>query len=350
MPNNDNDAIHRHNSWSGLHWPLLVLLYCTAAAGLITLLVPDSGFWLNLLHSCGYGFPVFYVGRGLSALFPRLPSGGALAAATPVGVLIGSAFGVFVLDVGPAEVDPLVRFGRYLATGAVFSLAAVLIFYTRGRLLAARAALQAELLERNRQERLLAESRLRSLQAQIEPHFLFNTLATVQALIDADPKAAKRMLERFTELLRHTLQRSRDGATTLGQELEIVEAYLDIQQLRLGERLRYRIEVPECLRALPLAPLLLQPLVENAVGHGIEPSREGGELILRAEAQAGRLRLCITDTGRGFGHTSAGNGIGLKNVRERLQSLYGDEAALSLAENAPHGVAATLEVPLAALA
>jgi sensor histidine kinase YesM len=199
--------------------------------------------------------------------------------------------------------------------------------------------------------RLLAEARLRALQAQIEPHFLYNTLANVVSLIGPQPARAQHMLERFIDYLRASLAASRQERATLGAEADLIAAYLDVLAVRMGERLRYRIEVPDTLRAIPIAPMLLQPLVENAIAHGLEPKVEGGEVVLSAREEGGRLRLEISDTGAGLPAAPVrpakqGGGVGLSNLRDRLRSLYGAEAQVQLLENQPCGVTVRLLLPL----
>ncbi|MES2297708.1 MAG: histidine kinase [Pseudomonadota bacterium] len=193
------------------------------------------------------------------------------------------------------------------------------------------------------------EAQLRLLQGQIEPHFLFNTLANVQSLMDYDPPRAKQMLEGFTDYLRASLGQLRDADSTLALELQTIETYLSLLQIRMGERLRFSIEASEQARAAVLPTLLLQPLVENAIHHGLEPKVAGGSVYVRASVEAGRLVLCVEDDGLGLDAprrtVGAGNGMALANLRARLQSRYGPHAALTLT---PLGVGtrAQLELPL----
>ena len=196
--------------------------------------------------------------------------------------------------------------------------------------------------------RLLAEARLRALQAQIEPHFLYNTLANVVSLIGPDPQRARRMLERLIDFLRASLSASRAERTTLGAELDLAAAYLDLLGVRMGARLRWRIEADAACRALPLAPMLVQPLVENAIMHGLEPKVEGGEIALRARAAGDALCIEIADDGIGLVAAAPrpGGGVGLANLRERLRSLHGATARLELIENPSGGVTSRLLLPL----
>ena len=152
-------------------------------------------------------------------------------------------------------------------------------------------------------------------------------------------------MQNLARLLRASLKRTRSETTTLGEELEIVTAYLDIQKVRMGDRLEIAIVVPDSLRSLPLPPLLLQPLVENAVTHGLDVKIEGGRVGIEARRDGTDVIIRITDTGAGFGNHTGGSGVGLRNVRERLTGLYGTRARLDLIENAGGGITAELCMP-----
>ena len=200
-------------------------------------------------------------------------------------------------------------------------------------------------------QRLLAEARLRALQAQIEPHFLYNTLANVVGLIGTQPARAQHMLERFIDYLRASLAASRGDQATLASEAALLAAYLDVLAVRMGDRLRYRIDVPDDLRGFELAPMLLQPVVENAITHGLEPKVEGGEIVISARVLGDRVCVEISDTGAGLAESGAaskkhGGGVGLSNLRERLASLYGGAARVELLENQPCGMTVRLMLPL----
>ena len=197
-------------------------------------------------------------------------------------------------------------------------------------------------------ERRAAEARLRLLQGQIEPHFLFNTLANVQGLIDVEPQRASRMLAAFTDYLRSSFGGLRAAQHTVGQELALVEAYLAVLSLRMEDRLTTVIDVPADLQALPLPPLVLQPLVENAITHGLEPQVEGGTVRIRAGRDGASLWLEVCDDGQGLDArpATAGQGSAVANIRERLQHQFGDAAALTLEALTPHGTKARLSLPL----
>lgn len=195
----------------------------------------------------------------------------------------------------------------------------------------------------------LTQAQLRLLQAQIEPHFLFNSLANVAALIDAEPALAGRLLDALIRYLRSSLQRTRAERGSLGDEVALLTAYLDVLKIRMGERLDYAFEIPPDLMAREFPPMLLQPLVENAIRHGLEPKLAGGRLRVSAAEGDGCLRIVVSDDGVGFGDT-AGDGVGLANVRARLAALYGPEARMLVNSGVGAGVTATLELPRAAMA
>lgn len=195
-------------------------------------------------------------------------------------------------------------------------------------------------------EKELAVAKLGLLHAQVEPHFLYNTLGSAKYLIKSDPAKAEEMLDNLIMYLRHSLPRTEDAASTVGEELERARAYLDILQIRMGSRLQTHIDVPEALRAIPFPTMMLQTLVENAIKHGLEPKSGGGNIWILAREQDGRVSVTVADDGRGFNNETAGTGIGLKNVRERLKLAYGSEANFGIVANFPCGVAATIAVPV----
>ena len=198
--------------------------------------------------------------------------------------------------------------------------------------------------EYQRMTRQVTEAKLSALQAQVEPHFLYNTLASVQALTEVDPQRANAMTGHLIQYLRNALPKMRESLSTVGQEVELVRAYLNILQMRMGERLAFEISVAPGLESAPFPPLMLPSLVENAIKHGLEPQREGGKVTIAAEALDGTLRITVADTGRGLSE-APGQGVGLSNLRERLAALYGDAGRLVIEANEPHGVRATIEVP-----
>jgi sensor histidine kinase YesM len=197
--------------------------------------------------------------------------------------------------------------------------------------------------------RMLAEARLKALQAQIEPHFLYNTLANVVSLIGPRPAQAQHMLERFIDYLRASLAASRSEQATLASEAKLIAAYLDVLGVRMGERLRYRIDIPDTLSQFVIAPMLLQPVVENAISHGLEPKVEGGEIVVSARIDGAHVCVQVSDTGAGLNESARpkpGGGVGLSNLRERLGTLYGGSARVELLENQPSGMTVRLMLPM----
>jgi LytS/YehU family sensor histidine kinase len=196
-------------------------------------------------------------------------------------------------------------------------------------------------------EKELTVAKLSLLHAQVEPHFLYNTLASAQLLTRSDPAKADRMLGNLIAYLRHSLPRADTKLSTLGEELEATRAYLEILRIRMGERLATQLQVPEQLKPVPLPPMMLQTLAENAIKHGLEPLPGGGNIWITARLAGANVSVTVADDGRGFSEEGGGTGIGLRNVRERLRLAYGEEASLSIGANFPKGVAATITVPIA---
>jgi len=195
-------------------------------------------------------------------------------------------------------------------------------------------------------EKELAVAKLNLLHAQIEPHFLYNTLANAQILTRTDPARADEMLGNLIAYLRSSMPRPENAPSTLGEELERSRAYLEILRIRMGDRLKLQIEVPESLKSAAFPAMMLQTLVENAIKHGLEPKYGGGTIWILARENAGQLTVTVADDGQGFNAQSSGTGIGLKNVRERLKLAYGTAASFVIAANFPNGVAATITVPI----
>lgn len=257
-----------------------------------------------------------------------------------LGVVIGWPLGVMLVGMDLAEWLARPEGLRMVGTSIGLAVIVTLILH---HLLAARARLIDS-------ERRTTEAQLRLLQAQMEPHFLFNTLANVQSLMDHDPPKARRMLSSFTDYLRASLTTLRGDSSTVAQELVLAENYLLLLQGRMEDRLAFAISADDAARAQPLPPLLLQPLVENAVVHGLEPSIEGGRVQVTARVNATQLVLEVRDDGRGPDAAprrapAAGNGLALANIRQRLLARYGAAATLEVLPGHP-GTLARLTLPL----
>jgi sensor histidine kinase YesM len=246
-----------------------------------------------------------------------------------------------------------VKLGDFLDKLAVLIvLASALIKATyKGRLQAeVKAAKATETAEAESLRRQVVEARMAAMQAQVEPHFLFNTLASIDHLIETDPPRASQMQKNLIALLRASMPTMREtnatGVRDLGREMAVIRPYLEILQVRMEERLVSRIDVPEGLLSAEFPPMMIQSLVENAIKHGLEPKAEGGSLTLKAEIVHGKLQVTVADTGLGFGRAAtSGTGVGLANIRERLTLLYGKSASLTVAENQPSGTVVTITVP-----
>ncbi len=326
----------------------LTLAY-NAAVGLFLTAVTSYDLATNLVYAQCIGCAIYGAVRG-SCLLLGQPRPGWINAAfgIPLGGLVGFTLATWVKGFTLAEVlhaHPDVALIA-TATALIFGTLAVWHFHDEDRRIVAEAEVRAERLARTEQEALATHAELARLQAQIEPHFLFNTLSNVVSLIDTDAAAARSMLLDLTALLRTSLARSRRTDVSLAEELELLRAYLGIMAIRMGERLRWKIDADDDILAAHLPPLLVQPLVENAIRHGLEPRTEGGSLVIRCRRTGTAMLIEVEDSGRGFGAAGA-EGVGLTNVRERLQSCYGDKAALTLESNATGGVTARLDLPCA---
>jgi sensor histidine kinase YesM len=249
------------------------------------------------------------------------------------------------------------RAGDSLADLAFFWIVAsgILKVTYKGRMQAeVKAAEATETAESEQLKRQVVEARMAAMQAQVEPHFLFNTLASIDHLIETDPPRASTMQKNLIALLRAsmpTMRESHPMAHNLGREMAVIRPYLEILKVRMEDRLQTEINVPEGLLSADFPSMMIQSLVENAIKHGLEPKSDGGLLSVRAEIVHGKLAVTVADTGLGFGKAAtAGTGVGLDNIRERLKLLYGNKASMTVAENAPSGTLVTLTVPYQAQA
>ncbi len=243
--------------------------------------------------------------------------------------------------------------GEFLPELAFFWIVASMIMKItyKGQLKAqAQAAVATEVAESEQLKRQVVEARMAAMQAQVEPHFLFNTLASIDHLIETDPPRASQMQKNLIALLRASMPTMREanagGPKDLGREMAVIRPYLEILKVRMEERLATRIDVPDGLLSAEFPSMMIQSLVENAIKHGLEPKPEGGELAIKAEIVHGKLAVTVADTGLGFGKAAtAGTGVGLANIRERLALLYGSAASLSVSENQPSGTVVKITVP-----
>ena len=292
-------------------------------------------------------FTIAAMGRGRPEHSTREVTRACLAAAALSSVAVAAAYVFVELATGV----PSPKLWAALGVGSV-SMTVLVIFLAREHAIRQQALAEARerhAAERAAQEanaRALAEARLSVLQAQIEPHFLFNALSNLQLLIAEDPAAAQQMTAALARYLRQSMPRERGDGSTLRQQLELSRAYLDIMRIRMGQRLLYRIRAEDDVLTAPFPPLLMATLIENAIKHGIEPKPGGGHVEVDARRDGTRLVVTVSDDGVGFSPDAAsGHGVGLANTRARLAALYGDAASLDLGDNAP-GVIVTVTLPL----
>ena len=313
------------------HGPWDVQLVYSLAIGLVSWLVIDLGRMLLTGADCT-GWPHGWRGLALIA----------------VGTLAGFGVGGLVGDAYSGASQPLWDHRAGPATLVITVVAGIAIsffFYSRTK---------AEHLQRHmaQAQHEATQARLKLLEAQLEPHMLFNTLANLRVLVASDPARAQAMLDHLIAYLRATLSASRATLHPLADEMDRLRDYLELMAVRMGPRLAYALEVPEALHAIPVPPLLLQPLVENAIRHGLEPQVEGGRITVRACTDANqRLVLEVCDTGAGLAagapatSSAAGRSFGLAQVRERLSTLYGDQGTIELIAQPAGGTCARVQFP-----
>lgn len=320
----------------------ITIIFDTAIAGLITMLGKLGNFWHNFIFSQCIGLSIV----GLNILILRYMQASTrrlalMSLALPASVGIGLTLAFWITGVGSWR-SPFAL--QSVLIGLFFGVIGSIAFLLSERIQQLDAEVKQRRLNEIEREKREVEAHLRLLQAQIEPHFLFNTLANVSSLIEEDATQARQLLDHLIGWLRVALARTRDEKATLADELELLENYLRILVIRFGARLRWHIDVAEAVRTTRFPPMLLQPLVENAIRHGIEPKLGGGELTISAHLAQGVLHLQVEDDGVGFSDKPSG-GAGLENVRARLHALYGDTATLTLQSNAVGGVSSILELP-----
>jgi signal transduction histidine kinase len=352
----------QHEAPLGARLLVISLLALALALGLMTLaaifatvdrpgwwwssMLPNIGICLCILHAV-FGMLRLAEQRLPAPLVERMSALRDMRAALVLGAVALGGIVVGIL-VGFTFVPALVGFdlwGSFRSPPvALVKIAAFLLF-----VMAANWGWWRSRLRRQQLQSEALEARLRLLQGQIEPHLLFNTLANVQSLMDYDPPRAKRMLEIFSGYLRAGLSQLRQTDSTLGAELEMASSYLSLLQIRMEERLHFRIEASEEARASAMPTLMLQPLVENAIHHGLEPKLEGGSVVVSAVISAGRLAIRVSDDGIGLDAPSRrlrpGAGMALANLRSRLHTRFGGDASLSLGPGAAGGTEAVLELP-----
>ncbi len=323
-----------------LAYLISTLIFNTAIAGVLAMLMPNGSFWINFIYSQCIGLSVLVINATVvNLLQDSIKRWAVLSITLPGSVALGMTLAFAITGAGSWSdryVWPIT-----MVLGLFFGLIGSVALLLAERIT---AEVKQRQLIKSESEKREVEAHLKMLQAQIEPHFLFNTLANVSSLIDSDPAIAKRLLERLNDWLRVALARARSDNATLGDELDMLENYLQILKIRFGERLRWHIDVPEEARLFSFPPMLLQPLVENAVRHGIEPKIGGGKIGIRVSMEKAIMQIEVSDTGVGLVGED-GNGAGLSNVRTRLAALFGEAGRLTLQEPPEGGVIAIMELP-----
>jgi hypothetical protein len=233
-----------------------------------------------------------------------------------------------------------------LVAGVIYTVMTVTVLQMRRNLLARRNEQLRKLAADERLARQLTDAKLRLMQAQVEPHFLFNTLASVQHLAEVNSPDAAKLTAQLIAFLRGGLSGLREEFTTLEREFTMAKSYLEIMKTRMGQRLDFKLELPPDLAGQNVPPAMLISLVENAIKHGLETSPDGGRIDLAARRYQDQLIIQVKDTGRGSGVLVSNSGVGLANIHERLHAIYGEQASLELTENLPTGFIATLSFPM----
>lgn len=331
----------------------LTLVFNTVIALILTSLVlTDEAFFDVLVISQFMGLSIWLsVHAGLHFWLVRGKAAAAfgIASGLTVGIILGS-----VLSFGFLSVRHHISAGFFFwnvlvytaAFGVIFGIPIIYFFTSWSRIQSAEKAVRDEKIRRLTLEKEAGELSLKILQAQIEPHFLFNTLSHIQTLLDTDLRTGKEMLYNLNSFLRTSLHRTRKPMVTLAQELELIRHYLTIYKIRMGKRLDFSIQDETASQNIAFPPMIIQPLVENAVKHGIEPGVDGGSITITCRREQGRLFISVADTGMGMDDTGISSGVGIDNVSRRLKTIYGESARLTLQPNSPKGVRAVIEVAI----
>ena len=334
---------------------VLTLLFNALIATVVTASIEGSDFFANLILSQIIGLSILCSLQVIYELRYRYTQKtnmnfmltitslmvGAIIGVTIVWYFSARSAGVNILDAVAIDYRNIIQ---NLFLGLIFGSIIVNFFMSREKLAKAKAELQQHKITLLDNEKRMLESELKLLQSQIEPHFLFNTLSNIIGLIEKNPLRGKTMLESLTHYLRATLEYSRVDSATLEDELRMVKVYLDIFKERMGKRLQYTIDVDKELYRKPFPPMLLQPIVENSIKHGLESLVDGGCINILGDRTANKARFIVEDSGIGL-NQEVGSGVGLSNVQQRLKALYGDMATLILEENQPSGLRVVIEFP-----
>lgn len=327
---------------------LIVLGSMVMLSGFLTVLT-SIPFATNLLFSVVIGLSCYAATKlVLKSTHKVYPDWKVAVIAMPVGIVLGVVIAnslsglrfVNLIDTHPRSIVITLLISVVTASLMMY------YFYSRGVIAETELRLKQKTLEKILYEQTLAESELRLLQAQIEPHFLFNTLSNILSLVHDEPQKAEKMLENLSDCLRASLRQTRSSRISIREELDLVRAYLEIQKVRMEERLAFQIEMDSGLQETPIPPLLIQPIVENAVKHGLEPKKDGGAIVIRITQSTDMDGICISVADNGVGCSGiASDGLGLANTVKRLKATYRESASLTLLEKAPKGVEVVIQIP-----
>lgn len=326
---------------------LLVVIFNTAIAILIWMLVPGKdSFFMFFIRAQSIGLSICTV---INIFFLSLKPSNNITQIILliICIILGSIIGVLIFDFF-FDSELKNYFYSVLTVGLFFGVVISYFFIIQEKYSQLKIEKQEEELKTISLEKENIQANLKLLQAQIEPHFLFNTLSNVLSLLDTDIKTGKKMLGNLTKYLRTSLKHTRNEKNSLKQEIETIQSYLDINKIRMGDRLNIKIDIPEDLYNIPFPPMLIQPVVENAIKHGIEPKIDGGTISIKVSNTVSDkkdlLKIEIADTGIGF-DSNLSPGIGLENVKNRLKALYHDKSSLVFETNKPTGLIVTIGVP-----
>ena len=325
-------------------WIIAVtILFCTLVATLLSFL--NGAIWLNFIASYSIGMTCMSLQLWVHK---RRPESWSREWVTVITGIISLALGLLLGGTLGAN-EPLYFFQANpigLVIGGIACIVAGFIILLMGHIRALEMERDAVRQQKLVRERELAIAQVQTLQAQIEPHFLFNTLANVQALIESEPTKAIELLESLTDLIRVSLDYSRRSNGSIEMESRLISNYLEVQKTRMGDRLSFNIEVQNGLKDVQLPPFLVQPLVENAIKHGIEPSAERGDIEIHVTSQRDMVVIEVTNTWHPELSSEGCSGVGIANVRKRLHAIYGDYARLCIEQSDKGRFTATLELPL----
>ncbi|MGF1910957.1 histidine kinase [Vibrio kasasachensis] len=324
---------------------IITTVFCLLVA-LTTYALWGGSTYVHLFTSLGYGYSAIISSTVLERLMPNMSTRVDIALSLICSIILGTLNAWFWLN---SYIDnTLTDLLPVIMLGIIFTTMCFYYFYNREQQAIAGKLLEEAKRKQAEQEKALILSQLMQMQSQIEPHFLFNTLANVSALMSQDVPKARMMLDKLTELLRATLANSRLAETTIEDEVRKLSAYLAIQKVRLDERLSFHVDVEPHLLQTTVPPMLIQPLIENAIQHGIEPKGVGGTIHISVFQANNQLNIKVTDDGVGLSDNAQtkGHGIGLTNIKQRVKGLYEQGGSVAITQPEHGGFSVCIAIPL----